>query len=209
VPQVVYAEHGHRYHDLNAASIPDGTRVPGIHAPGDTPLLAYADGWVHALRTGRAIGAWSRVLLKVAVARSQRRPRPAPATIDPNADGDGLDRETLARIDRLEARLGAATLVRLARVLLGPLAGQAFPYIVAAILGRLALRGRRWIRPAWTVATSSAAVASLVQYRDRYWPPWRSTAYALDAARALSAILERGRGCPTRDCPWATRTCRQ
>jgi UDP-2,3-diacylglucosamine pyrophosphatase LpxH len=191
VSQVVYAEHGHRYHDLNAASVPDGTRVPCTQAPDDTPLLAYADGWIRALWTGHAIGAWTRVLLKRAISQSKRRARPASPTTDPDAADNGLDPATVAAIDRLEAHIGPGTFVRVAAVLLGPPTRQVFPYIVAAILGRLALGGRRTVLPAWTVVMSAAGLASLVRHRHRYWPPQRSTSYALAAARALAATLER------------------
>jgi hypothetical protein len=49
---VVYAEHGHRYHDINAVPVPGDRDVPGIHAPSTVPLAAYLDSYLRAMRAG-------------------------------------------------------------------------------------------------------------------------------------------------------------
>ena len=51
VPAVVYAEHGHRYHDINAVPVPDGRDVPGIGAPAAVPLATYLESFLRVVRT--------------------------------------------------------------------------------------------------------------------------------------------------------------
>ena len=190
IPDVIYAEHGHRYHDINAVRVPDGTSVPGIDAPDETPLAAYLDAWVRALRARRAGGTWTVLLLKRTIADATRRGLPGP-TAYPGVDEGGLDQATLLAIDRLGARIGLATVARVTGTLLGPPIRALMPYVIASSVGRLALRGHR--RGCWAAmaVASAAGVISLVRRRRPFWPPPRSTAYALRAARALDATLER------------------
>jgi UDP-2,3-diacylglucosamine pyrophosphatase LpxH len=188
VPDLLYAEHGHRYHDINAVRVPDGTTVAGVHAPDRTPLVAYVDGWIHAMRTGDSIGSWTYLLLERVLGPGARTGRADPGG-DSLADEGGLDHDTLGAIDRLGARVGPATVARVTRVVLGPLVRPLAPYAIGLAFARLAFRNRRLRRRA-SVAMAVAGLLSLVRNR-RVWPPPRSTAYAIEAARTLAAILER------------------
>jgi hypothetical protein len=102
-----------------------------------------------------------------------------------------LDRATLLAIDQLSARVGLGTVARVVATLLGPPISALVPYAIASTLGWLALRGHRRGRAAAMAFTSAAGSVSLVRRARKFWPPPRSTAYALAAARALDAILER------------------
>jgi UDP-2,3-diacylglucosamine pyrophosphatase LpxH len=187
VPSVVYAEHGHRYHDINATGVPDGTRVPGIHAPADTPPVAYVEAWIRAARHRDAIGVWTSILLARAVAAIAAR---HDGVANPRPD-TGLDPATLAEIDRLQAHPGVGTAMRIGGLVLGtPIRALVRPALSGAVAW-LVFRGHERLRRA---ALSGAAVAGLVTLARawrRSWPPPRSSAYALEAARNLAAILER------------------
>ena len=50
VRDVVYAEHGHRFHDINAVPVPGGREVPGVYTPADVPLAAYLEAFGSAVR---------------------------------------------------------------------------------------------------------------------------------------------------------------
>jgi hypothetical protein len=195
---VVYAEHGHRYHDINVVPIPDGRDVPGVHTPADVPLAAYLESYLRAVRargSGRIlandVGALTASLLaRTARYRSQRMARMSPgygSRLRDAAD-PGLDLDALVAIDTLSARLGAQTAVRVGRTILGPPLRLVLPYAAAAGLLRLVLGHTSLARPAVALA-AVAALATLVRNRRRLWPPPRSTGYAMEAAQHLRRAL--------------------
>jgi hypothetical protein len=196
---VVYAEHGHRYHDINVVPVPSDRDVPGVHAPSEVPLAAYLDS---SLRTMRARGSRRTLARDLAtltwslVARTARhdssrqvRALPSEGSRLRDAADPGLDGAALVAIDALSAHLGAATAVRIGRTILGPPLRLVLPYGAAAGLLGLVLRGTPFVRPAVALATA-AALATLVRSRRHFWPPPRSTSYALDAAEDLRRTLD-------------------
>jgi hypothetical protein len=135
---VVYAEHGHRYHDINVVPVPGDRDVPGIHAPSAVPLAAYLDSY---LRVMRASGPWRTQATDLAaltwslVERTGHRDssRSAHTSLSddsrlPVATDIGLDGEALVAIHALSARLGGATVVRIGRTILGPALRLVLPY---------------------------------------------------------------------------------
>jgi hypothetical protein len=203
---VVYAEHGHRYHDINVVPVPGDRDVPGIHAPPEVPLAAYLDSYLRVIRasgSGRTLAGDLAALTWSLVERTghQDSSRPADTARSkdsrlPIAADPGLDGETLIAIDAQSAHFGGATIVRIGRTILGPALRLVLPYAAAAGLLRLILHGTPFVRAA-VAFTSAAAVATLVRSRERLWPPPRSTGYALEAAEDLRRTLEsRGFGVP-------------
>jgi hypothetical protein len=196
---VVYAEHGHRYHDINVVPVPGGRDVPSVHAPSDVPLAAYLESYLRAVRapaSGRTLARDLATLTGSLVARtaqhnSNRLARTSPGDDSRlrNAADPGLDGEALVAIDGLSARLGGKAAVRIGRTILGPPLRLVLPYGVSAGLLGLVLRGTPLVGPAVALA-SAAALATLVRSRRRLWPPPRSTGYALEAAEDLRRTLE-------------------
>jgi UDP-2,3-diacylglucosamine pyrophosphatase LpxH len=191
---VVYAEHGHRYHDINVVPVPGDRDVPGVHAPSEVPLAAYLDSYLRAMRASGSRRTLARDLATLTwslVARTARHDSSRPARALPmrNAANPGLDGEALVAIDALSAHVGGATAVRIGRTILGPPLRLVLPYGAAAGLFGLVLRGTPFVRPAVALA-SAAALATLVRSRRRLWPPPRSTGYALEAAEDLRRMLE-------------------
>ncbi len=203
---VVYAEHGHRYHDINVVPVPGDRDVPGIHAPSEVPLAAYLDSYLRAVRArgpGRTPASDLATLTWSLVERTGHRDSSRAADTSrsiasrlPIAADPGLDDAALVEIDLLSARLGGATAVRIGRTILGPPLRLVLPHAAAAGLLGLILRGTPFVRAVVAFA-SAAAVATLVRSRGRLWPPPRSTGYALEAAEGLRHTLEsRGFGVP-------------
>jgi hypothetical protein len=196
---VVYAEHGHRYHDINVVPVPGDRDVPGVHAPSEVPLAAYLDSYLRVMRANgsrRILAGDLASLTWSLVARTARHDSSRPARALPNegsrlrnAADPGLDGEALVAIDALSAHLGGASAIRIGRTILGPPLRLVLPYGAAAGLLGLVLRGTPFARPAVAIA-SAAALATLVRSRRRLWPPPRSTGYALDAAEDLRRTLE-------------------
>ena len=203
---VVYAEHGHRYHDINDVPVPGDRDVPGIHAPSEVPLAAYLDSYLRATRAsgpGRTLARDLAALTWSLVERTGHQDSSRPADTSrskdsrlPIAADPGLDDEALVAIDALSAHLGGATAVRIGKTILGPPLRLVLPYAAAAGLLAVILRRTPFVRAAVALA-SAAAVATLVRNRGRLWPPPRSTGYALEAAEDLRRTLEsRGLGVP-------------
>lgn len=201
---VVYAEHGHRYHDINVVPVPGGRSVPSADTPADVPFAAYLDSYLSASRAGGPARTLIEDLARLTRSLVARRARPgtqAPTSPDGRlrvreAADPGLDVDTLIAIDALAAGLGADTVVRVGRTVLGPPIRLVLPYAAAAGLVGLVGRGRS-IRGSAIALASAAAIATLVRNRRRLWPPPRSTGYALDAAKDLRRTLERaGSGVP-------------
>lgn len=196
---VMYAEHGHRYHDINVVPVPGGRDVPGVHTPADVPLAAYLESYrkaVQARDSGRMLAKDLGTLTRSLVARTARQSSHRMARTSPgdgsrlrDAADPGLDGDALIAIDALSARLGAKTAVRVGRTILGPPLRLVLPYGAAAGLLGLVLRGTSLVGPAVAVA-SAAALTTLVRNRRRLWPPPRSTGYALEAAQHLRRALE-------------------
>lgn len=118
VPGVLYAEHGHQHHDLNAFATPLTPWRPG--APGDLDLppgsqLAYREGAPSGLR--------GRVATGVVLARGAARHRADSAVLDAYRDGPlrrfaaevGLDHELVCAIDAATPRGPAAFAARMVR----------------------------------------------------------------------------------------------
>jgi len=195
---VVYAEHGHRYHDINVVPIPDGRDVPGVHTPADVPLAAYLESYLRAVRArgsrrilANDLGTLTGSLLaRTARQGSQRMARMSPGDGSRLLDAadPGLDLDTLVAIDSLSARLGTQTAVRVGRTILGPPLRLVLPYGAAAGLLGLVLRHTSLVGPMVALA-SGAALTTLVRNRRRLWPPPRSTGYALEAAQHLQRAL--------------------
>jgi hypothetical protein len=204
VPDVVYAEHGHRYHDINAVPVPDGRDVPGIGTSAAVPLAAFLESFLRAVRTSGSMRTLARDLITLTgslVGRARQQDR---IGLAPGLRGDrlrdaaeaGLDGDTLIRIDALSARPGGKTALRVGRTILGPPVRLVLPYGAAAGLLAYGFRGTSLAGPAVAIA-SAAALATLVRSRRRLWPPPRSTGYALDAARDLRRTLDSvGAGVP-------------
>jgi hypothetical protein len=199
VRDVVYAEHGHRYHDINVVPVPDGRDVPGIHTPDDVPLVAYLDSYLRTLRardSARTLANDLGMLTRSLVARAARQSSHPVARTSKgyysrleNAADPGIDVDTLIAIDALSARLGAKTAVRVGRTIFGTPLRLVLPYGAAAFLLRLVLRNTPLLGPAMALAWA-AALTTLVRNRRRLWPPPRSTGYALEAAQHLRRALE-------------------
>jgi UDP-2,3-diacylglucosamine pyrophosphatase LpxH len=196
---VVFAEHGHRYHDINVVPVPDGCDVPGLRTPADVPLTAFLESYLRAVRTrgswrtlardlGRLTGS---LLARTARHGSHRKSRGClgdRARLRDAADPD-LDGDALIAIDALSARLGTKTAFRVGTTILGPPVRLVLPYgAVAGLLG-LVLRGMPLAGPA-VVLASAAALTTLIRNRRGLWPPPRSTGYALEAAEDLRHTLE-------------------
>ncbi len=196
---VVYAEHGHRYHDINVVPIPDGRDIPGVHTPADVPLAAYLESFLRAVRargTGRVLANDLGTLTGSLLARAARQRSQWMARMSPgdgsrlrDAADPGLDVDALIAIDALSARLGANTAIRVGRTILGPPLRLVLPYGAAAGLLGLVLRNKSLVGPGVALA-SAAALTTLVRNRRRLWPPPRSTGYALEAAQHLRRALE-------------------
>jgi UDP-2,3-diacylglucosamine pyrophosphatase LpxH len=203
---VVYAEHGHRYHDINVVPVPDGRDVPGLRTPADVPLAAFLESYLNAVR---AHGSWRTLardlgrLTGSLLARTARQGSHGMAqgclgggarlldAADPGLDGDAL-----IAIDALSARLETETAVRVGRTIIGPPVRLVLPYGAAAGLLGLVLRGTPLAGPAVALA-SAAALMTFVRNRRSLWPPPRSTGYALEAAEDLRRTLEGvGAGVP-------------
>ncbi len=199
IPDVVYAEHGHRYHDINAVPVPDGHDVPGIDTPAAVPLAAFLESFLRVVRAPGSRWTLARDLATLTGSLLGRARRHGSSRLAPTARGDGsrlqdaadtgLDGETLIRIDALSARLGGKTALRVGRTILGPPVRLVLPYGAAAGLLAYGFRGTSLAVPAVAVA-SAAALATLIRSHHRLWPPPRSTGYALDAARDLRRTLE-------------------
>jgi UDP-2,3-diacylglucosamine pyrophosphatase LpxH len=199
VPAVVYAEHGHRYHDINAVPVPDGRDVPGIGTPAAVPLATYLESFLRVVRTSGSMRALASDLARLTGSLVERARQQDSIGFAPAVRGNasrlrdaadaGLDGDALTRIDALTARLGGKTALRMGRTILGPPVRLILPYGAAAGLLAYAFRGMSLAGPAVAVA-SAAALARLVRNRQRLWPPPRSTGYALDAARDLRRTLE-------------------
>jgi len=199
VRDVVYAEHGHRFHDINAAPVPGGRDVPGVHAPADVPLAAYLEAFGSVVRARGSARMLTKDLATLTGSLAARiageRSRPIAPTVPGDesalrvAAGPGLDDDALLAIDALAAHLGTETAVRVVKTIMGPPIRVVSPYVIVAGVIGLVLRGRAMVRPAIAL-TSVAAFAALVRDRRRLWPPPRSTAYALEGARHLQHALE-------------------
>jgi UDP-2,3-diacylglucosamine pyrophosphatase LpxH len=196
---VVYAEHGHRYHDINVVPVPDGRDVPGLRTPADVPLAAFLESYPRAVR---ARGSWRTLAQELGTLTGSlldRTARLSSLRMAGTSPGDGarlrdaadpgLDGDALIAIDALSARLGTKTAVRVATTILGPPLRLVLPYGAAAGLLGLVLRGTPLAGPA-VVLASAAALTTLVRNRRGLWPPPRSTGYALEAAEDLRRALE-------------------
>jgi UDP-2,3-diacylglucosamine pyrophosphatase LpxH len=202
IRDVAYAEHGHRYHDINAVPVPGGSDVPGVHTPAGVPLAAYLESYRKAVS---ARGSWRMLARELAtltgslVAWTAQRPRrmagtsPADDSRLRDAADTGLDANAILAIDALSAHLGAETALRVGRTILGPPVRLVLPYGAAAGVLALALRGTSLVGPTVTRA-SDAALTRLIRNRRHLWPPPRSTGYALEAAQHLRRALESA-GC--------------
>jgi UDP-2,3-diacylglucosamine pyrophosphatase LpxH len=199
LPGLAYAEHGHRYHDINAVPVPDGRDVPGVHRPRAVPLAAFLESFLRVVRAsvpGRTVAHDLGTLTASLLARGTQHGsnRLAPELRDDgsrfrDAADAGLDVVTLSQIDALSARLGGKTALRIGRTILGPPLRLVLPYGATASLLAYVFRGRSLTGPAAAVAVA-AGLATLVRSRRRLWPPPRSTAYALQAAKDLRRALE-------------------
>jgi len=195
---VVYAEHGHRFHDINVVPVPSGRDVPGVHTAADVPLAAYLEsyrtavrargsGWMLAKDLGKLTASLIGRTARQGSNRMARTSRRDGSRLQDAAD-PGLDVDALIAIDALSAHLGAKTAIRVGRTILGPPLRLVLPYgAVAGLLG-LVLRHTSLVRPMVALATG-AALTTLVRKRRRLWPPPRSTGYALEAAQHLRRAL--------------------
>jgi UDP-2,3-diacylglucosamine pyrophosphatase LpxH len=200
---VVYAEHGHRYHDINAVPVPGGSDVPGVHTPAGVPLAAYLESYRKAMSargSSRMLASELATLTGSLVAWTARQRPHRMAGMSPADDSrlrdaadTGLDGNAILAIDALSAHLGAETAIRVGRTILGPPLRLVLPYGAAAGVLALVLRGTSLVDPAVTRA-SDAALTRLIRNRRRLWPPPRSTGYALEAAQHLRHALESA-GC--------------
>jgi UDP-2,3-diacylglucosamine pyrophosphatase LpxH len=198
VRDVVYAEHGHRFHDINAVPVPGGRDVPGVYTPADVPLAAYLEAFGSAVRARGSARMLAKDLGTLTGALLGRIARERSHSIAPTAPGKsylrlaadpGLDDDALLAINALSAHVGADTAVRVVKTIMGPPARLVLPYVIVAALIGLVLRGRAVVGPAIAL-TSVTALATLVRDRRRLWPPPRSTAYALEAAGLLQRAME-------------------
>ncbi len=199
VRDVVYAEHGHRFHDINAAPVPGGRDVPSVSTPADVPLAAYLEAFGSVVRARGSARMLAQDLGSLTGALAARmvgeRSDPMAPTVPGDesslrvAAGPGLDDDALLALDALSAHLGTATAVRVVKTIMDRPVRLVFPYVIVAGLIGLVLRGRAVVRPAIAL-TSVAAVATLVRERRRLWPPPRSTAYALEGAGHLQRAME-------------------
>jgi UDP-2,3-diacylglucosamine pyrophosphatase LpxH len=191
---VVYAEHGHRFHDINAVRVPDGRDVPSVHTPADVPLAAFLDAFGSALRAGGSPGRRAMdfgTLTGALIARMAAQGAP-PADGITQAPGSSLraaalpdlDDDAIVAIEALSARIGVDTAVRVANTIIGPpmrlLAGGAIGSI---------FRGRALARAGISLAVVGA-LATFVRERRSLWPPPRSTAYAVEGAKQLQRVME-------------------
>jgi hypothetical protein len=198
VRDVLYAEHGHRFHDINAVPAPDGHDVPSLDTPADVPLAAFLDAFVSTLRAGGSPGAVATdvgTLMSAVVAHlASQGARAADTSTRPGASlrasaGQELDDDALAALDALSARPRVATAIRVANAIFGVPMRLLLPYVIVGGVIRSIFRGTAVARVG-ILLTVVGALATLVRDRRRLWPPPRSTAYALEGAERLQGVME-------------------